>query len=200
MKRILTLSITITIISVLCFTGQPLKSQDSPPLGNVSNKFVVDVYVNCDDNITKSSIESYLKTELRNLKDVVVHTPNSLDYPNYGLSLIVIEPTTVQGVKTGSTIISSVFVNFIYFDDIIPYEDLVKVDGSNLLTIEEYAFLMGKFTPVEKILNELPPFLYADFIDNVLFFQPDPTKISNTCKKIVANFDTKSLEKAREKR
>lgn len=199
MRRLLTLSIAIPIISVLCFIGQPLKSQESVPLRNVSNKFVVGVYVSCDDNITKSSIESYIKRELRNLKDVIVYTQNSRGYPDYGLSLIVMEPTTAQGIKTGHTIISAVYVNFIYFDDIIAYKDLVR-DGSNLLTTEEYAFLMGRFTPIEKILNGIPPFLYTDFIDNVLYYEPDPTNISHACKQIVANFDTKALEKAREER
>lgn len=199
MRRLLTLSIAIPIISVLCFTGQPLRSQESVPLGNVSNKFVVGVYVSCDDSITKSSIESYIKRELRNLKDVVVYTQNSHDYPDYGLSLIVMEPTTDQGIKTGYTIISAVYVNFIYFDDIIAYKDLVR-DGSNLLTTEDYAFLMGRFTPMEKILKGIPPFLYTDFIDNVLYYEPDPANVSHACRQIVANFDTKALEKARGKR
>lgn len=198
MKRLLTLSITITIILFLCLIGQPLKSQDTP-LRNVSNKFAVDVYVDCDDNITKSSIESYIKRELRNLKDVVVYTQSSRGYPDYGLTLIVMEPMTTRGLKTGYTIISAVYVNFVYFDDIIAYKDLVR-DGSNLLTTEEYAFLMGRFTPIEKILNGMPPFLYADFINNVLHYEPDPTNVSHACKQIVANFDTQVLEKAREKR
>ena len=199
MRKLLTLSIAITIISVLCFTGLPSKSQDSQLLKDLSNKFVVVVYVNCDDNITKSSIESYIKRELRNLKDVVVYTQNSRGYPDYELSLIVLELTTSQGIKTGHTIISAVYTNCIHFTDIIQYKDLVK-DGSNMLTMGEYAFLMGKFSPLPKVLNGLPPYLYADFIDNVLFFQPDPTKVSEICKEIVANFDTKALEKAREKR
>ena len=186
MKRLLTLSIAITIISVLCFIGQPLKSQDNPPLKNVSNKFVVNVNVVCDDNITKSSIESYIKRELRNLKDVVVYVykQNSPVRPNYGLFLTVLEPETNQGLKTGDTIISAVFVKYIVGVDMFTVDlvDQTK-DTDHAFSLNQIAYLWGKFSGLGNRLKGLPLYFYADYINNLILYQPDATKVSQIASK-----------------
>ena len=139
------LFVGLTLLFSVAFTGEP-------PHAQVPHKFKVYVNVNCDDENTKSLIQSYIKRELRSLGDVIII---SFDDARYILTIIAVEPTyKATGRKTSGIAISSTFLRktpsddfyypylMLYTDDIKELEGLCKsivadIDTSNLEPVRE---------------------------------------------------------------
>lgn len=91
--RNLFLFIALTLFLGFAFTGNPSRAQN--PL-----KFRIHVSVTCDNEHTKSLIQSYTKRELRSLGDVIVV---SFDDAYYILNIVAVEPHyEATGRKTGA--------------------------------------------------------------------------------------------------
>jgi hypothetical protein len=97
MKKVWILTL-LTAISVFCFTGKPIHSQDKP------EKFWVYVSVTCDDEDTKNLIESHIKRELRSLQDISIFS--FPDFAEYILMVVVVERSNLRGGKTGEVAIA----------------------------------------------------------------------------------------------
>lgn len=170
-----------------------------------TKKIKVFVSVSAEDSITEGTITSYINRELRDLKDVVPINvqdirDNPENNPDFGLLLVVLEPETVQGGKAGVTILSAVFIECIYAFDILPMDLPIvgkwdEVDPEKI-SLQQYIGLQGNLAG-RQLRTKGTPIHYANFINNLVFYQPDTTKVSDSCKEIVANFDTEALEEAR---
>ena len=106
-SRNICLLIALGFFLTFTFTGQPTDAQRS-------DKFQIHVGVTCDDEHTKSLIQSWTKRELRNLGDVAIV---SFDNAHAILSIIAIESTyRATGRKTGGIYIGTIFVKRLSFD------------------------------------------------------------------------------------
>ena len=175
MKKVLLFSV-ITAILVLSFTGKHSQSEKS------TNKFKISVLVNCKDEITKNSIQSFINRELRSLQDVIVITDPIKQNPTHALSLIAIEREYQTGGKTGEMAIAAVYIEKIY-----PYALLAPHVSKE------------KLTELLLDVNVFPDLVYSNYI-NCLLQTIKTSNLSDACKTIVANFDTVVLEEARKKK
>ncbi len=105
MKKLL---IPLILITICCFSGQPISSQVST--GTSNGNYMVSVFVVCDDDNTKMLAESYIKRELRSLGNVTIRPkifdPSDLDF---GLYLTIIEGIYTTGQKNGKIHISAAY-------------------------------------------------------------------------------------------
>ena len=97
MRKILALT-TVSAILMFGFIGQAADDRF---------RFKVDVSVTCDDENIKSAVESYIKRELRALRDVDI-VPKFDDKTfllnedaTYFLNMVVVEDETIGGRKLG---------------------------------------------------------------------------------------------------
>ncbi len=172
MKRLLAMSILVFI-----FVGNAY----APDV----DKFVIAVHVECSDKITKDLIESYIKRELRSFSDVKIFRADGNLSHTHELILLAIETKSkITGNKTGNIIISAVFTESI-----------------RLLNILEPHLPVGTQMDIWRLIyrDKVLPDRYSNVINNIVYFT-ETNESHDACKKIVANFDTDVLEKAREKR
>lgn len=169
----------VFLLFAFCFTGRPIRSQ----VGD--EKLSVSVEVSCDDQITKGKIESFLKRELRSLGDVTIQDTFTADY---SLELVVLEMSYVStGNKTGGIAVSSVFIKNYSLRKILDY-------------YVPFALVIDSDEILAKMLNEdAPPYRYRHFVSNLLLYNKTEN-LSNICEGIVASFDTRVLEKERQRR
>ncbi len=166
------LLIPLILIAICCFDGQHISSQVGTV--TVDDKFKVAVYVSVSDEhrhkIRKAEIESYIKRELRSLKDVRIV---AYEYPGtwkYSISIFLFATQYKDSTYTGHAVVN--------------YEFLEKVDNRHF---NDYWKDFHKKYPA----FYLPQSSTANWqIDN----------LDNLCKKMVAKFDTNKLEKVREAR
>ena len=169
MKKIL---IPFILIVICCFSGQPTSSQVGTVTVDDKFKVAVDVTVDNEDRhkISKAAIESYIKRELRSLKDVRVVAN---EYPGtwkYEISLQMMPAKRKDGTDTASVIYSYM------------YHEKVDLDH-----------FKDHWRPFHK---KFPAFCYPR---GALGIHPDD-ELDKLCKEIVAEFDTKYLEPVRESR
>lgn len=163
----------LSLIFAVCFTGHLTESQVVPD--NLS----VSVHVTCDNEITEDLTESYIKRELRSLGDVAIS-----DLGDYQLVVLVIAPEFISGQKTGQIVISSTFVKVYRLASILYYY------APSFYS--ENAEAIGKKASKE----DAPPLFYDHYVNNYVVVTKT-THLQNTCKDIVAKFDTDVLEKER---
>lgn len=177
-----------TILTFAVFTGNAYAPNDTDiiddlikeisdpkPSHNNSKRFKVYVEVDCEDDITKNSIESYIKRELRSLQDVeIVVKENAKLF----LRCMAIVETTKSGQKTGYIIIA--------------YNILSKYPTgilASVLTKENYRLLSDP-----KSIWKLPNLYFEPLLGLISGYF---TNIDEICKGIVVRFDVNQLEPQR---
>ena len=147
---------------------QPVPEKQKP-------KFRVAVLVGCDDENTKSFIESHIKRELRSLQDVEIVGIGIAG--GYNLSIVAIEMKS-SGRKNGTIAVSYVFTKT--FDPFSLRDKIKKLAKGNILPLQ----LDGEVTDL-MWLHEDPTHGLRTGITDAL---------DKICKGIVVDFDTKMLE------
>ena len=136
------------------------------------------VAISCDDGTTKSLIESYIKRELRSLGDVSI-----VDKSNNELHLLAISHTSKStGNKTGHTSISVIRITRTnsYFDimmALVKYHEQLNIGKPDFDKIMEIADGHSKKG-------------YYYYPRHSLIVNISDNDLHNTCKEIVADFDT----------
>lgn len=168
MKKILTLT-TVTILT-FGFIGQAADDED--------NRFKVDVNVTCKDENTKAAVESYIKRELRALRDVDIVT--KFDKTSLINSLLNKDATYFLDIVVVKRIVGY-SIAYCYYRRIAPPPRLDHISGQ----VRDY--LRGV-----ELLAVSPP---------ILGIETGPTdSLKTMCERIVVNFDTGLLEFIRERR
>ena len=122
--RNLFLLVSLMLFLSVTFTGEPTRAQKT-------HNFKVHVSVTCEDEHTKSLIQSYIKRELRSLGDVLIVGNND----QYILNIVAVEPTyEATGRKIGGIAIGSVFFRKTLSGD-YSYPDL-RVCGDDTKDLE----------------------------------------------------------------
>ncbi len=186
MKKFLTFTILIAI-SVFWSSGQSIQSQDDN-----SKKFRVVVNVNCDDKITKAETESYIKRELRSLQDITVVKDNIDEegiLSSHNIHIMVNE----RRFKNGNSVKFETVIVGVFTETIFPIMLLVPH-----ISKETTQLLRRDLLDKDDVFTDIYEDYQSVFI--LSFKSSDNLGLSNTCKKIVAMFDTEVLEEARQKR
>lgn len=179
--RNLTICVVLTLLCIAIFTGQ---SADTPkPLKIefddvevINPKFRVKVSVTCEDDNTKSLIESYIKRELRSLQDVeIIDTKHG-----FVIDIVAIEMEyEVSGNKTGYMAYAYRFSRSASLDD--------------LPVITNYFSENREKIPVEVRANLVNLYRLSEHYGMwIRFFKTKDLK--SECEQLVANFDTGILE------
>ena len=176
MKRISILFL-LTAFFICCFTGQPSQSQ----IQSAPEKFNVFVHVKCRDEVTKTLIESYIKRELRNLRDVLINQ-NTLATHTLMVNALELERAGIG--KTGAIAISAIYTEVIY-----PYH-LLNAHLSREKYMDIAADLVATTTFPLSFDKYCQSFLTVGATEDLPSF----------CRNIVAAFDTTTLEKERQKK
>jgi hypothetical protein len=138
---------------------------------NVAAKIRVSVKVAANGSV-KAEFESYVKRELRGLKDVeIVETS-----PDFSLSFVVVQALTKEGTDTGYAI-SELVTSPVTSE---AYQSMFK----GKLSEEELAWL-------RKTTDS------AVYIERQKIQTCDSGGLKSTCEKLVAEFDTDELESSR---
>ena len=189
-RNLMKIFVGIVMTLFICMTFRGYTQQTVAPQREI--KYVVAVDIQCDDENTKQWIKSYINRELRSLGDVVVSgekTPDILiyDIKYYNLGLIVIE-LTMQNIKTGQIAISAVHLEFIQ----------TILDPMFAGTISPEMHESIRFHLAERGASNKNIFLdmYRFRCADLQISKKD--KLSELCKRIVTNFDIKTLQVARE--
>ena len=154
-----------------------------------TNRFKVLVAVECDDENTKTLIESYINRELRSLGDVLIASQDM--FPTHRLQIIAIELTKgVTKHKTGGIAISTTCIESILsiHDPVIAghlSSETRKIIAKNI--VENMKTDKTWWAPIN---------IYRDGFLNV----GDIDQLSDHCKSLVATFDIHVLEVARERK
>ena len=161
MKKILTLT-TITILT-FGFIGQAADDADF--------RFKVDVKISCDDENIKSTIESYIKRELRALRDVDIVTKFGKTGVDNEDAVYFLEIVVVGDRITGYSIA------YCFYSRVAHPPRLDHIHG--LTEVKDY--LEGV-----KLLAVIPPTLGV--------MRGPAETLKEACEHIVVNFDTKLLD------
>ena len=172
------LILAITVITfVLVFTEQDVSLQVSSKKDALKfltdYRFKVNVGITCQDRNTKTLVESYIKRELRDFKDVDIVSLK----PSHQLNILLTEPTfTTTGSKTGQVIIA---VNY-----------LIPVYWENIFDTTKYSDAQKDF------LKTMPAGLcYSP--PELALYTDDRNELRDLCQNIIADFDIRILEKQR---
>ena len=164
----------LTVISIIYFTGKPPQGQVVP------EAFKIGVVVGYDDESIKYRIESYIKTELRKLHDVVIIDPD-VKVANYLLFVSLVEHRDKIGYKNGD----------------------ISIATQNLESVFLYRILRSRLSRQKHMELFVDPgglpLYYQRYISTYLQVG-NITDLADLCREIVVNFDTTVLEKARQKR
>ena len=185
--------VTLSILTTICLIGLGL-SVISPQAETVDN-FKVHVDVICEDEITKSLIESHIKRELRALKDVDIIPPNHSTLATYILVLVVLEPTfAANGGKTGIIAIAFNFnERFSAREELLPH--LRKLFPKPAELLDDHLLKELMVWDIRRSLTGPIP-VYNHYVGVAV---DDTINVPHWCVSIVASFDTIVLEKARER-
>lgn len=173
MKKILTLT-TATIL-MFGFIGRAADVGKNPTNRDFSDRFKVYVDVACDDESTKAAVESYIKRELRALRDVDIMTKRDA---TYFLGIVVLEDRLTDGRKVGYTIA------YCYYSRVARPPRLDHISGQTD-EVRDYLRLVESFAV-------LPP-------DLGLVAGPKDS-LKWLCERVVVKFDTGLLELIRKQR
>ena len=164
----------LTAILIICFTRQPTQSQTEPEV------FKIGVVVGYSDVSIKNKIESYIKTELRKLHDIVVIDPDE-KVANYILFVSLVEHRDKIGRKNGD----------------------ISIATQNLESVFLYRILRSRLSRQKHMELFVDPgglpLYYQRYISTYLQVG-NITDLADLCREIVVDFDTNALEKARQKR
>lgn len=164
----------LVMFCVVCFQGHTQQV--------VPDTFNVFVHVNCENKVTQTLVESYMKRELRNLGDVRINSPNTLK--THTLYPVVIENQRLGTGKDGTMAMATTFTESCY-----PYHIL----NANL-SQQQYNNIAN-----DLIDRNAFPLTYEQY--KQVFLTTGPTsKLAKYCKDTVAAFDGIVLQKVREKR
>ncbi len=185
----------IPIVVILLVTETAKYSADTPKDTIEIPELQLDVHVkiSCDDNTTKSLMESYIKRELRSLRDVELVDKKDATWI---LSLVVIPHTSkTTGNKTGRTSIAIMrLYQFTYDSSIyLGISDFVEVYGKDMIK----DFGKDYYSKITEIANDRARPVY-NYPDLALIVNIEDNDLHNTCKEIVAEFDVEDLEPSRE--
>ncbi len=195
MRRIFALSIFIFIV---IFIGNAYAPDEQ--------KFKVCLFITCNDADTESFIKSYIRRELRGLRDVeIVNIENSDDMLNswkggWNSGRFDLE---IFAMKIKTTEIISIFYEFRERFNHLNIKAEIK---NRYYDIEKVRTRLEKF---ESSLSEeqktefstLTMFLYhPTFDENSGMASIGKDRLEEACKKIVVDFDTNVLEEAREEK
>ena len=167
--RNLTIYVTLALLCTIAFTGQ---SADIPNKQNF--KFEVEILVECEDENTKTFIESHIKRELRSLQDVEI-----ADYGKYILSIAAMENVYKSGKKVGSIALA-------YSSERRYIPAVLKI-----MLMDAYPEGTIEHEIVTDILPELRILYDKTRLGLAIGMTYD---LDELCKDIVVNFDTKMLE------
>lgn len=170
-KRILIVSVSIAVLLITC--GIAVYSQRTEP-----DKFTVSIKIIGDrDNQVESLMSSHIRRELRSLQDVEVIPERVVSNSRYTLSFIVIEHTYMSGEKTG-------IVSIAYTVTESPHHPGGKLPAILDVTKEGHSDI---------IINTL----HLVYLRYTKLRVGSTKNLPDMCIKIVAEFDTEVLEKAR---
>ena len=174
--------ILMTLFIIIAFSGH---TQQVPN----NKQFNVLVSVACNNEHTKTMIESYINRELRKLGDVLIDSNNL--QPTHAILLIAIEHEKIGVGKTGGMSIAATYAESLYMPP-------------------EYGPTWGTlFNPLssQKIANDfankkrlVPVLIYRDSFLTIANRSGNTNNLSDNCKSIVARFDVKTLQLARKRR
>ena len=164
----------LAAISIVHFTGKPPQGQV------VSDEFKIGVVVGYDDESIKYRIESYIKTELGKLHDVIIIDPD-VKVANYLLFISLVEHRNKIGRKNGD----------------------ISIATQNLESVFLYRILRSRLSRQKHMELFVDPggipLYYQRYISTYLQVG-NITDLADLCKEIVVNFDTAVLEKTRQNR
>ncbi len=185
MKRLLAVSILIFLVG---FIGSAYAPENQ--------KFTVFVTVDCKDKNTNSLIQTHVKKELRLLQDVEV--VGSYDDAIFLFKIIVIEPLTPNGLKSGNIVMTYSFQERFFASSALPpflrkrYPERFPAPANESDNDTLVAALLGYDTLRELLV--LTPIVFAhDWGLSV----GETINVPNQCVQIVSIFDTKVLKKFR---
>ncbi len=195
--------VLLTAFSVVWFSGQPIRSQDKPINENKINKFNVFVNTSCLNEITKNKVESFIKRELRGLRDVDINNTN-IPY-THGFYIYVTEDFFIG--RTYFTFVFTILLNKSieeFLSEGLIF-DFFSTDNEIRKTRNEIRSMMKKLT--DKKTKNGDRLVSIPEIDCNIFwgakqvvYNPDQKNLSDICSDIVVEFDVKILEKTREQR
>lgn len=183
MKKLIFFIIPIVIILLVTETAEFSADTSKDTIEITELQFDVYVKLVCDDNTTKTMIESHIKRELRSLGDVEIVDE---DEAKYILNLITISHNTKIGNKTGQVSIAVMSIS-----KSIPVNALIELalTKNTALPKKDVLAIVKKW--------ESYPTLY-DFPDlYYLIVNIKDNDLPKTCREIVAEFDIKGLEPMR---
>ena len=161
----------LSVICIVCFTGRPIQSQQTN-----DRKFWVGVHITCDENEhVRNLMESYIKRELRGLKDVDVTDMLLPLATPYGIIVRSLEIKNKAGQGLGIYAIGYVFTRQYNNDPIL---DLLHPDP-------------------EKVAKAMGMLMHAYQMPHLNVAYAKLAAIDEICQLIVADFDTQLLEKYR---
>ena len=175
MKQLMMVIMVITF--ALVFTRQDISLQ--VPSKNEAlellkpSKFKVQVSIICEDKNTKTLVESYVKRELRDLRDVDIVSLK----PDRQLTIMLAEPTfETTGVKMGHVIAAVNYLTLVYWENI---------------------FDTTKYTNTQKHFLKTTSAAYCHYPPDLLLYTDNRNNLRDLCQKIIVDFDTRILEKQR---
>lgn len=193
MKKLIFFIPIVIILLVMETTKYSADTQkDTPEIPEL--QFDVHVEISCDDNNTKSLIESYTKRELRSLGDVELVDRKDATWI---LSLVAIPHTSkTTGNKTGKTSIAIMRLYQFTCESEI-YMGIFKfVESYDKVKLKDFS--EDAFSKMWEISNDIAPTVY-NYPDLALIVNIEDNDLHKICKEIVAKFDVKDLEPGRER-
>ena len=175
---LLTAGVTFVVAQV--DFGDILDPPDTPEVtAKAPPKFRVQVVKDRDDGFEQQA-ESYIKRELRGLRDVEI-VYEITDKPDWQLSILGFYTETEGGRKTGTTL-SAVVTECLANNDIFAFALSLMTDNLNM----------------KEVMADISSRIY-EYKDHYLYdYEPD--KLDEICKNVVTSFDIKWLEPERKRR
>ena len=193
MKKVIFFIIPIVIILLVTQTAE--YSADTPKDTIEIPELQLDVHVeiSCNDNTTRSLIESYIKRELRSLGDVELVDRKDATWI---LSLVAIPHTSkITENKIGRTSIAIMRLYQFTYDSAIHSGIFKFVEAYDKVIWKDFG--RDYYSKMKEISNDIVRPVYND-PDLALIVNIEDNDLHNTCKEIMAKFDVEDLEPSRE--